>query len=279
MATFTSVPFRQHQQRMVQVRQVGGGLKLSRFWSAVKRLGGKVGKVGSKASKGGVGKARGRIGDFKAKMKDPTLRKEMMKKGAKRAGKEIFKAGVEVGGDMLIDHALGGQPMTTRDLRDISRNAGIDLVSQASSGRRINSSAVRGSLRGATQTQMRGKARSGRKPKTSLAARIRQLQERLSSANREKKALLRWGASSKRFTPAIRQFGTGIKRRKKKGGGGKKKGGKKRPKKKRSKKKKGGAKKKKKKKGGKKRPKKGLKSMNLAASAARFSKMRDVFDI
>ena len=197
------------------------------------------------------------------------VRKELLQAGvkklAKKAGKEAVKGAIGLGADVAIDYAMGGDAPNMSDVRAVSRDTGLQLAQNRLNGQTVTSAMVHREARLAARKRMLEKAKTRTKPprkaRPDLAERIRQMQLYAEKLRMKKKAKRTRGYSPKIRT--YRAFGTGV-------GKGKKK------------KKKKTTKKKKKKKAAKKgsRPSQtGLKRMNVAASQARYMKMRDVFDI
>jgi hypothetical protein len=289
MSTFTSVPFRREQR---------GGGKFSWLTGLVKKAAKKpeiykniFGVAASKAPKVGL----------RETLKNPTLRKELAKKVGKKAAKEVGKGALELGSAVVMDQLEGGEGLSRRDVGQLSKEAGLSLLEQAASGKKITSKSVRDEVRRATESKLRSKPRTGRYRNSNWATRLKELQKFLHSTYKQQKSRRTAGNPDRRIISYDRPFGTGIKKRKKpkKKRGGKKRGrkpkrskrssrGKKRTVKKkgkkRGKKRFGGRKKKsfggaRSKRGRKQKLSAGLKRMNLAASKARYAKMRDVFDI
>lgn len=252
MATFTSVPFRREQQ------QFGG-----KWTKGVKTIGDAIVKAAKK-----------RTGAVTDVLKNKEVRKKVLKKVGKKAAKQVVKGAVEIGGDLLIDHALGGDLPNAADVRNISKNTAIQLAKNRASGQRITAHMVRSEARQAARRRMSSKPHT-RKKNATLAERIRRLQ-RYAEKKRYKKHFRKNRGLSRRLM-SRRIFGTGLRgKKRRKAKKGRRKGTKKRKRKGRKGKRKASSKRKKR---SVRRGRAGLKVMNIAARRARHAKMRDVFDM
>lgn len=216
---------------------------------------------------------------FLAAAKNPAYRKHIAKKVAVAAGKQALKGAAEVGIDYGVHRLLGGEALNRDDMKAVSNTAGLNMVTNVMAGKKVTPRMVRGEIQRATNSRLatKGKKKKVGKARGTLAERMLRLQTFLNKAQKSKrKSVLR---GYERRLRESRMFGTGL-------GPGKKKKKKKTPKSKRK------PKKKKKKKTGKKKKKttkkkttkrtgakKSIKSMNIAASKARYSKMTDIFNI
>ena len=223
--------------------------------------------VGAKAAKKGfVSKWGSRL---KTVAKDPYVQRKI----AWKVGKTLTKGAAETGIDILNHHLQGGDPLSRRDIKDITKKAGLNMVTDAMTGKKITSRMARGHIQNATRAKLRTKGRTGRTSaaRANVAERMLRLQQLMSKGQKAKRNQMLQGYKQKLLK--YRQFGTGLDR-------GEKKTNKTEKKKKGKKKKKKTIKKKKPNKNIKKhKGKKGLKKMNIKAVQARYHKIKDVFDI
>lgn len=253
MATFTSVPFRRQQGQM------GGGRK-----NLLKGISSKI-----------FGNVRDKVNMGKEVLKNKQARNELMKRAGKKAAKEVAKGAVSVGGDLLIDYALGGEAPNAQDVKSVSKTTGLQLAKNRLSGQKVTGDMVHRELRRANRQRMQSKPKK-RKARLSLAERLLRLQLYAEKRRRKKKSKRTRGYRHRILK--YRAFGTGAGAKKRRGKKKKKGGRKRKPSKKRTAARKSPKRRGKKTK--KRRPRRvGLKKMNIGASRARFMKMRDVFDI
>jgi hypothetical protein len=251
--------------------------------SAARSAARKSGAAASKKTKGAASSMMGRA------------RKALAGYTALKAAKSLAKMGALTGAAVGLDYAIhrsdGGAPLDRSDMKKIALDSGLNMMRRGMKGE-ASGKMVEEEIQKAARSRLRSKPKTGRSRQT-LANRLRLIQRYLERRRKERHDFLNQGVVRK--LKESRVFGTGA------GGGGGKKSSRKRPKKKKPKKKPKKKKKKKKKPKKKRKPPKkrkksagfrkrtggvgrrkgsrGLKPMNIAASRARFEKLRDVFDI
>jgi hypothetical protein len=266
--TFTGVP---HQQATRDgLVNMGGGGAVKLLAQVGKKVFKKALKSGAKSGATAVGKSATSAGKKVGAVGASKITKEMVKKGvkkaAKKAAKEAAKGALKGGVEAAAHYYMMQNSPQGRYAGDrAATRAGLQMTSQR----------VRG-----TSSSTRTAAATGRKKRASLGTRMQRLMRYMEQSRAARQRLLTQGRNYR----YVRQHPFGM------GAGKKKKTKKKKKKKKKGKTTKAGKKgkrkpaKRKKKTTGKKRAtgkrksgKKGVRSMNVAASQRRWQQLRDVF--
>ena len=115
-------------------------------------------------------KLKGKARMLKTHFTDPRKRRKMIVTAMKGLGKTALVGAAGLGFDYVAHRLAGGRPMSAQEIRDISRQAGVNMMQDAMQGKKLTTKSVRDNVVAAAANRMASSPKKGVSARRQVAA-------------------------------------------------------------------------------------------------------------